>query len=261
MINPEKRIFQNDYQDNKFAQSLFDEVKAINFGSNRQIVAVNSQEVVAKMKEAGITLDYRAIAEPTDESASVFKGLDFDPEKIRSQAFTILENGEPIAIMTFIIAPRNWIQKQKYFKKENQGVTILDAKSVASGSMPEYYVIPAWTKVVDSHRGKLALPGVRAFNGIIQKITAQAPDNTWMEVSAQGVLPRKEMEKVAEFLNTKQVNDLIANDDLPFDSEIIGRNTEGSSSTIKIATRLGMNQIKDLGSSRTLGPVFAKKIK
>ena len=44
-------------------------------------------------------------------------------------------------------------------------------------------------------------------------------------------------------------------------TDLVGLNTTGSNSTVKLAELLGLEAVENYGSENTLGPVFIKRIK
>lgn len=247
-------------QNIELANRIEDAVLAVNFGDNRRIVPVADVETMTQLSEAGLGLDYRVIAEAKPGIASVFDRISFDPENVRSQSFAIFEGENPIGSMSVLTAPKSWIAKQRYFQKGADGVKVLDAHTISGSELPEFYIIPGWTKVADSHRGSLAHPGFTTFRNIIEILEDSAPDDTWMETVAQGQLP-SDMSRKAFELSHNEVGTVIPFDEFPFDADMIGVSSEGSTSTVKMARLLGLNKFDNLGSVSTLGPVFAKKIK
>lgn len=230
-----------------------------NFGDSR-IVPVDSRDILSQLNDAKIGLDYRVKAEPEEGFASTFEGLAFDPEKLRSQSFAIYEQDKPVGVMSLVIAPKPWIEEQRYYKKENNGVRVVDAHTITGGDLPDFYFIPAWTKVVLSHKGKFAIRGFGVFSKAIDLVQKNAPKNTWMEVTAQGRLdPQKREASIS--LAQEKYDKFIPKNELPFDIETIGEIAPESSSTAKMARIMGLERIEDIGSDSTLGPIFAKKVK
>jgi hypothetical protein len=247
-------------QNLELANRIEDAVLAVNFGDNRRIVPVANVETMTQLYEAGIGLDSRVTAEAKLGIASVFDRIAFDSENVRSQSFAIFEGENPIGSMSVLTTPKSWIAKQRYFQKGVDGVKVLDAHAISGPELPEFYIIPGWTKVTDSHRGLLAHPGFTAFRNVIEILEDSAPDDTWMEAVAQGQLP-SDMRRKAFELSDNEVGTVIPFDEFPFDADMIGVSSGGSTSTVKMARLLGLAKLDNLGSVSTLGPVFAKKIK
>ncbi|MEI8361220.1 MAG: hypothetical protein WCG01_03770 [bacterium] len=248
--------------ESSLANSIYEQGKAVNFGVGRELRPIISIDDVEKIKDEKLGFDYRAYIDPIEGYGSVFDGLAFDEKAVRSQSFSILETEKPIAIMTIVIAPKFWIEQQRYFETLQEGVKIIDARGVVkSQEQPDFFVIPAWTQVVSTHKNKLAMPRVRTFKNILSKIEELSPKNTYIETIAQGQLRREKEGAVDTLLAAHQLNDLISFNDLPFDAELMGKNSEGSSSTVKMAGFFGLNKAENICSAGTLGPVFYKQFK
>jgi len=230
-----------------------------NFGDSR-IVSVDSKDILSQLNEAKMEQDYRVKAEPEEGIASTFEGVAFDPEKLRSQSFAIYEQEKPVGVMSLVIAPKPWIEQQRYYKKEDDGVRVVDAHTITAQDIPDFYIIPGWTQVTPSHKGKFAARGFSMFKKAIELIQSNAPKNTWMEVTAQGRLDRQKRKASISFAREKH-DKFIPKDELPFDIETIGEIAPGSSSTAKMARLMGLERVEDVGSDSTLGPIFAKKVK
>lgn len=244
------------------ANSVYEQGKAVNFGEGRELRPILSIDDVEQIKGEKLGLDYRAHIDPIEGYGSVFDGLAFDEKAVRSQSFSILEAEKPIAIMTIVIAPKFWIEQQRYFETLADGVKIIDARGVVkSQGQPDFFVIPAWTQVVATHKNKLAMPGVRTFKNILSKIEELSPKNTYIETIAQGQLRRDKEGAVDKLLAAHQLDDILAFNNLPFDTELIGKNSEGSSSTVKMASLFGLKKAENICSANTLGPVFYKQFK
>lgn len=244
------------------ANSIYEQGKAVNFGEGRELRPIVSIDDIKKIEGEKLGLDYRAHIDPIEGYGSVFNGLAFDERAVRSQSFSILENDKPVAIMTIVIAPKLWIEQQRYFETQGEGVKIVDARNVVgSQELPDFFVIPAWTQVATTHKNKLAMPGVRTFKNILSKIEEVSPKNTYIETIAQGQLKRDKGGVIDKLLAEHQLNDMIQFNDLPFDTELIGKNSEGSSSTVKMANLFGLKRAENICSANTLGPVFYKQYK
>lgn len=227
-------------------------VEKFNFGKDYKIVRIDNVEKFNLIKGSELGMDSRAKAEQTDGYSTVFEGLAFDPENVRTQAY-YLENGEkPVAVITFAITPRKILANDRYFKKKEGGVEICDLTSL-TGEIPEFTISPAWTKVDKEHRTKFALPGFKMVKEILAKLKESAPDGSWIETAAQG------KGHFYNFLASKKVGQLIPNEELPFNIKDFGQPTKGSVSTVKMAELFKIPQFPDIGSF-TLGPVFIEKI-
>ncbi|MFC1627044.1 hypothetical protein ACFL18_00620 [Patescibacteria group bacterium] len=246
------------YPNNKLANSIYQTALTMGLNDGGKIVPVTTEEIVDQIKNSPIKqLDYRAKIQPENGIGSIFSGLAFDPKSVRIQSLALYEQENPVGIMSFVVAPKTWIKKQRYFKRKNNGVEVVDAQAITGEKLPDFYIIPAWTKVIDSHLLKFAIPGFRAFKKIIKLIQESASQNTWMELIAQGQF--EERSKLAELLK-REIGTFIPKNELPFQLDMIGKNNQGSSSSRKMAKLLGLKQVENLGSGLTLGPVFVKEI-
>lgn len=249
--------------ENPLAQNLFESVQRINFGENRIIKPVKTEEALGDLSNTGLGLDYRAVTEEIPGYKTVFDGLAFDKEAVRTQCFSVYEEESPIAIMSIAITPKSWIEQQRYLQldKNNLIAKVIDYKSAINESeTPEFFIVPAWTKTIESHRNKLAIPGFKAIKNIFEILQNEAPQNTHMEVIAQGQFLNKDDLFLKDILS-KSVGTDIDVSQLPFSKEIIGQHSSGSSSTVKMARLLNLQQINRIGALPTLGPVFYKKVK
>ncbi|MEI6850829.1 MAG: hypothetical protein WCK26_02585 [Candidatus Saccharibacteria bacterium] len=252
---------ETSFRDVELANSIEDAVLAINFGEGRTVVPIDSIETIDQLKKAKLGVDYRVVENSEPGITSVFDRIAFDPKNVRTQSFAIYEGDKPVGSMSFIIEPKSWIvENERYFQKRGEGVIVLDAHAVSGPELPEFYITPGWTKVSDSHRGSLALPGFRAFMSVMEVLEDSAPEGTWIEAVAQGQLPY-DANNEAVNLSKSEVGTVIPFNELPFDMSLFGLSSEGSASTVKMAKSLGLNEIMDICSPSTLGPVFAKKIK
>jgi hypothetical protein len=251
-----------DTYQNPLANGIYSQVEGVGFGSRYQIKPVVSSETAQALKDVLGGIDYRAKIEPEPGYGSVFEGLDFDSERLRSQSFALYdqEKNRPVGIMTAIVAPKIWVSNQRYFKRESGGARISDFKAITGHDLPDFLIIPAWTKVVPEHLGHFAIPGFRAFRRMMGLIQDKAPENTWMEAIAQGEWPVARRDELAK-LTDQGVGAYIPQEDLPFSLDQIGKNNKGSSSSVKMAPVMGLKRIDGLGSSVSLGPSFAKRVK
>ena len=249
------------YEKNLLAQEVYGAIRRANFGSNFRVVPVTSPNIVEQLKASEIKyIDYRAKTEKEDGFAPVFDGLAFDSENVRSQAIALYEGDEPVGVMTQIIAPRKWVEKQRYFEIRENGIYVRNFEIVSKNGLPDFMIIPAWTKVTSKHSLHFAIPGFRAFQDAMSQIVKSAPENTWMEAIARGQFPsdrRNELLTIAE----RGVGTFVSKEELPFEISMIGKNDNGSSSSVKMARVMGLEQIQISGSAISLGPVFAKKLR
>ena len=248
------------FRDVELANRVEDAVLMTGFGDGRIAVPVTDGEVISQLEGAGLGLDYRAVLESRPGISSTAEGIAFDPENVRSQTFAIYEGENPVGVMSVVVAPKVWLAKRRYFKKEAEGVMVVDAHAVYGLELPDFCIIPAWTKVLDSHRGLLAHPGFSAIKDVIEILESSAPPGTWMEIAAGGLLPQSEMGKVHE-LTSLSAGSIIKNEELPFDINIFGQASNDSLSTVKMAKLLGLSKVEEVGYSVNLGPVFVKKVR
>lgn len=256
-------MFPNKYE-SPLAQAAQEVIKEIDFGHDRSVRPVSDQQAIDGLKDAGLGLDYRAKTTEAKGHKTVFEGLAFDKEAVRTQCFAIYESDNPIAIMSVAIAPKAWIAEQRYVRLDRQRelVEILDFKGVSGADdFPDFFIIPAWTKVIESHRTKMAMPGYRAIKNIFDLLEREAPRNTLMESIAQGRLSYEEQDEMGLLLDSHPVGTVMRSADLPFSPDLVGRNSSGSSSTVKMARLFGMQQLENVGCGHTLGPVFIKDVK
>lgn len=249
------------YSGNQLAQDIYGAIRKANFGSNFRVVPVTSLDIVEQLKASEIKgVDYRAKTETEDDFAPVFDGLAYDSENVRSQAIALYEGDEPVGVMTQVIAPRKWIEKQRYFEREQNGIYVRNFKTVSRNGLPDFMIIPAWTKVIQKHLLRFAIPGFRAFRNAMSQIVESAPENTWMEAIAQGQFPFDQREKLL-VIAERDVGTFVPKGELPFKMSLIGKNNNGSSSSVKMSRVMGLRQIQNIGSAMSLGPVFAKKLR
>jgi len=267
MENNESRLSQEQgsqneilYKDNELANRLAQAVLTVNFGEGRRVAPIFGADNIAELAEAGLAIDYRVLLEAGNGVSSVSEGLAFDSENVRSQSYIIYENEKPIGSMSFLVAPKKWIQRQRYFQKNDDGIGIADARAVTGSDFPDFYIIPGWAQVLDSHRGHLAISGFRAFSNAIKTIEEAAPEGTWMEAVAEGQLPYEYRGKSMQ-LARAGIGAVISYEKFPFDVNIMGLNSAGSASTVKMARSLGLAEAKNVYSPSTLGPVFAKRVR
>jgi hypothetical protein len=254
-------MINNEIYSETLANGIYEKVKSINFGDGFKIKPVITEETVTALKDVLVGIDYRAKINPENGFASMFEGLAFDPQRLRSQSFAIIneETNKPVGTITAIIAPKPWISTQRYFMREENGVRVRDFKAVSGDKLPEFVIIPAWTKVVSEYLGHFAIPGFHAFKKMMEFIQQGAPKNTWMESIAQGEWPVDRRDELTK-LTDQGVGTFIATSELPFTLDLIGKNSRGSSSSAKMAPIMGLSKINNLGSSVSLGPSFAKRV-
>lgn len=260
------------YPNNPFAQEILDAAASVRFTEDRRVVPVISEVQAADIANSGLGRDGRTSLENREAVASVFEGLAFDPEKVRSQMFSLMEGEHPIGVMTFHIVPKSYIEKQRYFKREESGLRIVDYAAVTGGELPEFCIIPAWTELLKTHRkqARIIAPAVRAFDKMYEVIKEEAPEGTWVESVPSGILaagaegePKEAMiarvRSVIE-LSKNDVGTLIPFNSLPFGMEAFGVYGEESSATKTNAIRIGLTQVEGIASNGTLGPVYNARL-
>lgn len=250
------------YKGNPLATDIYHQVIGVDFGSEYRITPVVTEQLAAVVKKTCKGLDYRARVQAENGFGSVFDGLAFDPDQVRSQSFALydIEADTPIGVMSSVIAPREWIAQQRYFERVENGVVVRDFQAITGKHLPDFLIVPAWTTVTEENRTKFAIPGFRAFTRVMYTIQQNAPENTWMEAIAQGRFPydrSNELQRLAEIA----VGTHIPTAELPFDLDLIGKPSDGAMSSAKMAPLMGLNQSPNLGSSKTLGPTFSKQVR
>lgn len=250
------------YRGNPIAQGIFAELQRSFFGHQYKLVPIINKGISDQIQATIRHLDNKAKTSAEDGYATVFEGLSFDPNRVRSQAFAVYNRAEqkPVAVSAFILAPMNWILSKRYFEKTNDGITIRDfCRLTHTGQPPKFLFFPGWTYVDPEYRLQFALPGFRAIKNIMTYIRANAPDQTWAEEIPRGTWPRnRESELLA--LAKNPVGTYISANELPFDLSTMGKNSLGSSSSVKIAKHLGLQKVSNISSVSTLGPVFASQL-
>lgn len=228
------------------------------FGEDVKIVRIDSPEKVDAVIQAELGMDFRVKIEAEEGLASVFEGVDFDPKQFRTQSYLLEKNGEAVAVITFAIAPKKFIEKQKYFRKVDGGIEVCDFKMLTGGS-PDFLIIPGWAKVAKPYLSKFAWPGFKLFNDVLKTLQEESPENTWIEITAQGTNTNRE--ETGWWAEEARVGDFFPEDQLPFKLEQLGVPADSAVSTSKMADLLKIPQIPNVGDSSSLGPVYAKVVK
>jgi hypothetical protein len=134
------------YPNNPFARDVFNESLGISFGSDFELLPVDSHHILSMIQISPLKrLDSRAKVVSEPGYTSVFEGIDFDPENLRSQSFVLLnrEKQEPVAVMCLVVAPKGWIEHQRYFQRTETGVIVRDFSYISNESLPDFLIIPA----------------------------------------------------------------------------------------------------------------------
>jgi hypothetical protein len=253
-------MLKESYTNNPLAEEIYQLMVNIGFGGQFKVEPVINQEAVTRIKDSSLQgLDYRSKTVFEPGFGTVFTGLAFDPENIRTQATAIYDKEKPIGLMTHVIAPRAWVSQQRYFERVDDGIVIRDFRAVSGNIMADYLIIPGWTILDRQYRFPRAIikPGFEAFKQIISLLKSQSPNNTFIEAAAMGKFPPSQRNLLLELVN-REVGTFISKSELPFELDEIGQNAEGSMASVNMAEKIGLSRIADLGSGRSLGPVFAK---
>lgn len=249
-----------------------DAAAQVSFGEGYSVQTVDTPGLYLALKGKGLGPDSRAKLDDSETNDSALKGLSFNQEKVTSQIFSIMEHGEPIGVMTFNIAPKSYIEKEKYLKRESDGIRIVDFRTLTNGEGADFYIIPAWTELAEGFKGSftIAKSGMKLFDSILGVLVNEAPENTWVESVAQGEIaelrsgedPRDRFERVKKIreLTDQEFGTLIPLSEFPFSIESFGKNGVGSSATVSNSRRIGLVQAENIASDGSLGPVFIKKV-
>lgn len=250
------------YSANPFAREVYGAMKGAGFGEDFHIIPVVDESTIEQIKGSKLQgLDYRAKINPEPGFASTFEGLAFDPDHIRTQSTAIFDKDKPIGLMTHVIAPRKWIEQQRYFERVDGGIRVRDFKAVSNNGIADFMVIPGWTILDSDYRfpRKIIRPGFTAFNKIMEMIQASAPKNTYVEAVAMGRYPASERQKLLD-IAARDLDTFVPLEELPFELDMIGLNADGSMASVYMAERMGLKRVAGLGASRSLGPVFVKQL-
>ncbi|MCX6712774.1 MAG: hypothetical protein NTY66_01045 [Candidatus Vogelbacteria bacterium] len=263
-------------------ETIADVFRSANFGEGIEVVPVTGPAIVEEIRHSELRgLDRRSPMEGNETTASVFEGLDFDPERLRSQVVALYANIEgkrtPVALATIVIAPKAVIKDERYWEKTADGLVLKGFQTELSvngmeTALPDFVIEPAWTKVDPRFLGRFAITGFRTIKNALHTLEEKAPANTYIEIQAQGNLPYRgdDDPTFPELRNETEIGKVIRSEDLPMMEtnrgeiniiNIFGQNTEGSSSTVKMAKLLDVPRIENIAGQLTLGPVFRKQIK
>lgn len=232
-------------------------VREFSFGEGFSVSRLNTKEKFEAVSNSDVGVDFRANQEGADGLSSVFEGLSFDPENTRVQAYYIETEGKIVAIMTFAIVPKKFIVEQRYIRKKEGGVEICDINSLI-GKVPDFNIVPAWTKVDDEYKTKFAIVGFRLIKKVLETLEQKSPQNTCIEVSALG---DNRLSKInSKLIKDHKVGDFVLEKDISYSLDEIGVSSEGSRSTVKMAKLLDIPEMTGVGTV-SLGPVFIKEVK
>ena len=250
------------YIGNQFAEAILSLFIKAGINSAFSIRPVIDTETIEQIKSSSlIGLDSRSKPKAEPGIESVFKGLAFDNDNVRTQATAIYHDETPIALMTQVIAPNSYVAAQRYFERMNGAIAIRDFQVVGKQSIADFLVVPGWTILDPRYRlpKTLIRPAFDTFLQILDLIKDNAPLNTYIETVAQGKYPTSKRNDLLEIAK-KPVGSVISEDLLPFRVDLIGQNDEGSKASVNMAKRIGLSRVENVGSSRSLGPVFIKKL-
>ena len=138
---------------------------------------------------------------------------------------------------------------------------VCNIEMITNREIPQFLIVPAWTRLNNLYTQRLAIKGVRTFNSIINYLSSAAPIGTLIEMVAQGLVEKEKQQEISEIIDSVGVGNYIPKIDLPFSKDIIGKNYPGSIPTVKAAVALGLKKIESVGAGATLCPVFIKFIK
>lgn len=240
-------------KENYISDTLDSFAKQVQFAKGFKLNPLENNVQYKKIKDSGLSIDYRA-------EESLFGGIDFDATKLRSRTYSINNGNEVAGIMTLLIGSYNYISKIRYFEKNEKGIFVKDIQSILKSTSPDYLIIPAWTNVKSKYKGSFAISGFNFFKRSMEFLMDESPNNTWLELVAQGEIPCSMKDKIEKILENN-LGKLIPKKELPFKLDMIGKNINGSNSVIKVAKLIGLERIKNVGAPYSLGPVFAKKVK
>lgn len=203
-------------------------------------------------------MDFRAVIDSKPNFVSTFEGLDFDPNNIRTQAFALIDE-MPVAVMTLVTVPEKIVANQRYFKvnPDSSSLRLLDFKGITEEEeLPRFLIVPGWTFIKPEMRNVMALKGYHFMNDIITTAIDVAPEGTWIEAVAQGYGNKYKYD-----VTNMEIGCDYGQEELSFPISDVGVNWPGSTSSVKFANHLGLYKVEKVGSARSLGPVFVKRVK
>ena len=223
-------------------------------------VVVADRVLVASLAAAGLNIDYRPRLF-LDDSAPTEHGVAFDANAIRTQTVCLIEGEAPVALMTLVIEPRIWLERQRFLKREGDLFVVADIAGVLQiDVVPAFAVGPGWTFVKSEYRARYGRLGVELMMQMLAAIADAAPADTWFMVSAAGPLPFEEQE-IIDGIWERGVGSSVEPKELPVTTALVGTPRCESRATATFARLLGWGQLDGVADQRTLGPVFAKKIR
>jgi hypothetical protein len=221
-------------------------------------LAVVDDGLAAAINARGINIDYRPRLYQQD-CAPAQLGAEFDPDAVRTQTATLLDaRREPVAVMTLVIEPKFWLQRQRYLVREPESFRVATLADVLrQGDAPDFAVGPGWTYAQPEYRNQFGRLGVTLMMQLLAAAADAAPTGTWFMASAAGPLPFEQREVIAE-LWERPVGSPVQPGELPVTATLVGTPRCESRATAKFAQLLGWEQIEGVADQNTLGPVFAK---
>jgi hypothetical protein len=218
-------------------------------------------DLAAVINSCGINLDYRPRLYPQD-CAPTHLGAAFDPEYVRTQTVALLNTqAEPVAVMTLVIEPRFWLQRQRYLIRDGEDFRIAAlAEVLQQNETPAFAVGPGWTYVLPQYRNQLGRFGLTLMTQLVAAAADAAPTQTWFMAGAAGPLPFEEREILAEIWE-RPIGSAVRAAELPVETALVGSPRCESRTTATFAQLLGWKQLDGVADQNTLGPVFAKRIK
>jgi hypothetical protein len=247
------------YKNSIIAQEV-NKISDLDYGKEFCYKPIVDMETYSLVK-SNLGMDIRSKCKKNEKFESVFAGLDFDPDRIRSQAFSVYCNGIPILVSTICIVPKVWIEEQRYIYNDDGRIKVCNIQLITNKEIPNFLIVPAWTRLNKFYTQRFAIKGVRILIAIINFLSYSAPIGTSIEIVAQGLIGKEKQQAISELIEKVGTGNYISEEDLFFSRDIIGKNYPGSTATVKAAVALGLKKIVDTGAGTTLGPVFIKSVK
>ena len=236
---------------------------------NGEAVAVDSLEKYNELRSF-CGMDYRASDQDTFCCRSTLSGLAFDSGRVTSEVFSLGRDGGPMGLMTLIIAPRIWMQRQRYIELlSNREIVVRSFEDIYGQEPPDYVLIPGWTYVLPEYRTSLALTGFRFFQEAKRMIVETSPGTLGIELNVQGSIRTNDL-----LTYISQPGDRISGNFQGFDwmqdiiskggptiylDQLVGAYNDNATSSIKMAEYMKLKHIPNIGnfSGRLSGgPVF-----
>ncbi|EKE29886.1 MAG: hypothetical protein ACD_2C00079G0003 [uncultured bacterium (gcode 4)] len=226
-----------------------------------QLSVLKTKEQYESILSNDLWMDSRLPDTETETCASVFNWLEFNKEKITSQAVVIHTDGKPIWILSFVITPIHIFNKEsRYLRRRWDDIEILDFKAATSEDLPDFIISPAWTKILDEYRWKYTIRWFSLYESIMKEIIANAPPKTGIEAIAQWQYWPENMKEWSNLISNLPVWSILPKDRIDFNFGILSQPTKWSKSTAKFAKYLGLSELTEVCNSKTLWPIFYKRI-